>query len=316
VPNPDDPFAIDSDDEEDLTTVDVPGTGSVGRYYVRKKAEAKVKVVQLPVIDAKKYRRDSTSSQSDNVVLDDSGNEDGLEAKELQRHKGPVTTPFKVTLAMLNSIAPPVETRLVTTHNIDDDMKDFDAVEIEEIENSEEDLLREVRETLQRAHENNLELDGIILDMTNIKLSAEATLTDYAMATFLGLLSLVGVTEESKSGKVTATVVAALQTSLEKWLLVLSKFTRDLDDQMCVVMGLEAACMYHPNFNAFFQFLLQQSYDLEILPEEAVLAWEKLRVSQAQEANLPTPDMVTRAQVFLSWLKESDEDSEEESESD
>jgi len=236
---------------------------------------------------------------------DDSDNELDIEGKT-------------VPLNQVNSIAPAEEYLALSQRYEDDDMKDFDETESDEEEELGHDdmdakFFREVKDTLLRGTELNGQENDVLLELSSLKLSYNINISDYAHAVYLGFFAIMGVPDEGDV-KITKTLLAKLKTTFKHWALTLRKYAGILNSQMEVVQGLENACVSASQYQQFFQWCLQEIYQLDIVSGEAILDWAKLR-EQASGEGL-TPLMLKKASTFLTWLKDAEEDDESDSDSD
>jgi len=97
---------------------------------------------------------------------------------------------------------------------------------------------------------------------------------------------------------------------MKRWTQALKKFVMSKQEQMAAIRGLERCCIRdNLFFEPLFQIALQFSYDQEIVFEEAILEWEKNIRSTITSG--PELVLLERAKIFLTWLKEAEEEEEE-----
>jgi len=85
---------------------------------------------------------------------------------------------------------------------------------------------------------------------------------------------------------------------------VLKKFGKKIPDQIQLLSGIELLCTADEDKYAhLFIFILQLLYELDVIEEDAIFQWEQHRLKQGSEVAI-----LQRAQPFLKWLHEAEED--------
>jgi translation initiation factor eIF-2B subunit epsilon len=189
----------------------------------------------------------------------------------------------------------------------------------------------EVAETFLRCIKENISQENVVIELNGLKIAEDKTFADCArfiLTTCLGLClppPAKCVSEEYKT-LYAAGVPGSLrellkrtQMQLKTWASLLQKFLKNEDDQVEVLLTLEEFCGQEGDFEetgemgehfvGIFPQLLQLMYELDILTEDAVLAWAE----EKEHANETEKRFLNLAAPFIEWLEEA---SEEESDSD
>jgi len=210
-----------------------------------------------------------------------------------------------------NSIAPNPEALQLSVHPDRDntDESDFDEDE-GDYELEEEKFNSEIRATLERGIQGNMEVDNIIVEIASLKLAHDMTVVQYSAGAFYGLLCQVTPDPKEFAGpdkfKPTKVVRQRLVKMLGQWKLVWTKFGKMKREQVFILTGLGDICLqYQVVFLPLFQLLLQQLYELEICTEDAIFEWQAMANDTPAYAQL-----LDNASVFLTWLKEAESDDE------
>lgn len=167
--------------------------------------------------------------------------------------------PNNTTLHRVNSMAPDLAALSLTLHS-DEDTDSEDGFETEDdalgeiIEGEDETkesapdaniehFYSEMRETLQRGINDNLEVDAVVLELASLKLSHDAFLSDYSAAALLTLLTACGVPDPSaitEAFKPTKKVVTEITAKMSHWGLMLLKYGKQVQDQIFIIHGIHA----------------------------------------------------------------------------
>lgn len=102
-------------------------------------------------------------------------------------------------------------------------------------------------------------------------------------------------------------LLAQVQRVLKTWHPLLAKFVPK-QDQTELLWTLQEYVEFkdHARYASVFQFLLHQLYDLEVVEEDAIWAWEK------EQHSLVGPDRkyLEQCAKFFQWLAEAEESSD------
>lgn len=174
-------------------------------------------------------------------------------------------------------------------------------------ENIDDDYFeKEVEATFQRAVQENIKDDNVILEVNSLRLSYNMTAADCAGALFYSVLKLAVETPHSSNSELHK-IVAKLFTT---WKKLLKYYLPSIDEEIEVILKFEEICSESAKeFSPLFSQILHLLYSLDIIQEEAILAWE----SEKQGADEADRAFLKQAQSFIEWLKNaSEEESEEE----
>lgn len=196
----------------------------------------------------------------------------------------------------------------------EDSMSDSDFSTDNEYE-EEKTFQEEVVATLQRGHLEGLEIDGIVLECSNLKLATDSTLDEYATSVLATIMMIAIGESKNKSPKPTKSLIGALKKIVHRWQLVISKFGVVKQEKIEWIKALEKVCLTEGmSYEPIFPWTLQILYDNDLLDEESILEWESMRLKHAEEGE---QELLNSAQGFLEHLKEeSGSESDEESDSD
>ena len=180
------------------------------------------------------------------------------------------------------------------------------------------DVVKELK-VLCLEHEKGNSLENLAIELNSFKFSQNASYVDCNHAAVLACYELV---ESARGGKSVGVAggVGLLKKELASWSALFKKLSPRVDDQIGVIIGLEAICTMGEGLGQVlggqgFRFLLQICFDdLEILSEESITAWaEKRKGGEGGEEVLKMFGMETVVE-FLEWMAESEEESSDEEE--
>ena len=135
---------------------------------------------------------------------------------------------------------------------------------------------------------------------------------------YRALYSASDLDAESKEGKLELLKRAA--TQLHRWRDLLTKFLKNEEDQVELLLTLEEFCGEEGDFEgtgekgvafaAIFPQLLKLLYERDIIGEEAILAWAEEKAHADEEEKR----FLRLAEPFLEWLQEAEEESSDDDE--
>ncbi|KAL2924714.1 putative translation initiation factor eIF-2B subunit epsilon [Bienertia sinuspersici] len=141
---------------------------------------------------------------------------------------------------------------------------------------------KEVEATFQRAVQENIKDDNVILEVNSLRLSYNMQASDCAGALFYSVMKLAVETPHSSNSELHK-IVAKLITT---WKKLLKYYLPSIDEE-----------------------ILHLLYSLDIIREETILSWE----SEKLEADEADKVFLKQAESFIEWLRNaSEEESEEE----
>jgi translation initiation factor eIF-2B subunit epsilon len=147
-------------------------------------------------------------------------------------------------------------------------------------------------------------IDNTSLELNALKFACNASFSDCRRAVISALASLID------TSKLSASVTELLQT----WSPLLVKFIHSPDDQVELIDHLHDWLLKNPDFSLAFHVILPQLYKSDVLEDSAIIEWfhEHAQDSLDGEADL----YCRQIKGFVSWLEESDEDSDSDEASD
>ncbi|XP_021772330.1 translation initiation factor eIF-2B subunit epsilon-like [Chenopodium quinoa] len=165
---------------------------------------------------------------------------------------------------------------------------------------------KEVEATFQRAVQENIKDDNVILEVNSLRLSYNMAATDCAGALFYSVMKLAVETPHSSNNELYKNVAKVITT----WKKLLKYYLASIDEEIEVILKFEEICSESAKeLSPLFSQILHFLYSLEIIQEEAILAWE----SEKQGADEVDRVFLKQAESFIEWLKNaSEEESEEE----
>lgn len=192
---------------------------------------------------------------------------------------------------------------------------------------------REVAETFLRCIKESISQDNVIIELNGLKIAEDKTFADCArfmLTTALGLslppppnvareyrsqYATTDIDCTSREGQIELLKRATGQ--LHRWQGLLCKFLRNEEDQVELLLTMEEFCGDEGDFegtgergSAFgtiFPQLLKALYELDIISEEALMQWAE----EKENADESEKVFLKKAQPFLEWLQEAEEESSE-----
>lgn len=193
---------------------------------------------------------------------------------------------------------------------------------------------REVAETFLRCIKEKISHENVVIELNGLKIAEDRTFADcarYMLTTALGLClppphiiideykglyNAKDINSKTKEGRLELLRRATIQ--LRQWQDLLQKFVRGEEDQVELLLTLEEFCGEEGDFEetgergadyvGIFPQLLKVLYDLDVVSEEALVAWAK----EKEMAEEQEKQFLRLAQPFLDWLQEAEEESDEE----
>jgi translation initiation factor eIF-2B subunit epsilon len=166
------------------------------------------------------------------------------------------------------------------------------------------DFELEVREIVLEGVELGHSVENMALEINGRKFAHDKTFFECAKCILWAFLQ--SVPESVGEGK---PLLSAFQKVLKKNLALLQKFVQEGEEGE-VLWALQEFCeeKEFARYLPTFQFILHTFYDLDIVDEDAIWAWEK------EQEDLVGEDrkFLEQCAKFLEWLRTADESSEEE----
>uniref|UniRef100_A0A0D9VJY3 Translation initiation factor eIF2B subunit epsilon n=1 Tax=Leersia perrieri TaxID=77586 RepID=A0A0D9VJY3_9ORYZ len=182
-----------------------------------------------------------------------------------------------------------------------DDDSDISAVEDDDYSKFE----KEVQETFQRALDDGIHQDNLILEINALRLSYSLQHADCAGALFHSVMRSALVAAQSINGSLLKTTAEALG----KWKDLLRNYTKSVDEEMEILLKFEEMCQENTKeFSPLFSKILPYLYDKEVVSEDAILRWAE----EKEHADESDKVFVKQSEAFIQWLKEAEEEDEDE----
>ena len=193
--------------------------------------------------------------------------------------------------------------------------------------------------TLQRGHTEQLPVDAIVLEMASLKLSHDASMSEYVEACLLAMVSFVPLIGETSAKPAAAPLTGAdhqrladqrrltfsspapsnptlksLLTILKQWSPVLAKFGKHRAEQVTFLDALARLCKRWKGalLGLTGKLMLLMVEQVPLVEEEAVWEWEKHYRAEHGDKD----PVLVQASEFLTWLKEAEEEEEDDEEED
>ncbi|XP_062221600.1 uncharacterized protein LOC133920954 [Phragmites australis] len=164
---------------------------------------------------------------------------------------------------------------------------------------------KEVEETFQRALDDGVKQDNLILEINGLRLAYSLQHADCAGAVFYSIMKSALVAAQSANDPLLKTTAEALGN----WKDLLRNYTKTVDEEMEILLKFEEMCQettkeFYPLFSKILPFL----YDKEVVSEDAILRWAE----EKEHADESDKVFVKQSEAFIQWLKEAEEEDEEE----
>ncbi|KAK9673477.1 hypothetical protein RND81_12G169700 [Saponaria officinalis] len=197
-----------------------------------------------------------------------------------------------------NDGAVPLSGELMAASN-DSDIHDTD-------EHVDDYFEKEVEATFQRAVQENIKEDNVILEINSLRLSYNMAAADCAGAIFYSVMKLAAETPYSSNSELYKNVVKVITT----WKKLLKYYLPSIDEEIEMILKYEEMCLESVKaFCPLFSQVLHLLYSMEIIQEEAILSWESEKLGADEGDKV----LLKQAESFIEWLKNaSEEESEEE----
>lgn len=161
----------------------------------------------------------------------------------------------------------------------------------------EEDFEKEAIATVERAVENNHDLDTALLELNTLRMSLNVTYHEVRFATSSALLARVCHFIETK----TLNTKEATDKVFKHWGPLFKRQVFDQEEEVDLLEILQDLTSTKDHGKQILLYIISILYDLEITDEESILIWWK-------KANIEN-EYVAK---FIDWLEEAEEDSDEE----
>ncbi|CAN4108654.1 unnamed protein product [Withania somnifera] len=151
---------------------------------------------------------------------------------------------------------------------------------------------REVEATFQRAVEEDVTEDHVILEVNSLRLSYNMTSADCAGALFYSVMKLALDAPHDSPNELCKNVVS----TVKKWKKLLMYYLSSIDEEIEVILKFEEMCLESTKeYCPLFERILDHLYDQDIIQEEAVLEW----ASEKEGAEEPDKIFVKQSENFI-----------------
>eukprot|EP00177_Eucheuma_denticulatum_P001401 GFKZ01002539.1.p1 GENE.GFKZ01002539.1~~GFKZ01002539.1.p1 ORF type:complete len:761 (-),score=108.49 GFKZ01002539.1:1199-3328(-) len=180
--------------------------------------------------------------------------------------------------------------------SLDEDAEnDFDASQIEKFN-------QEVFETIERAHEENVEVDNTMLELNSLKLAYNCSFAETLTSVVAGLARLA-IRAPPKQ------VYGEIDSALKNYTVVVKKFNKEGDaaHHLQVASGLARALESN---GMALMYVYKAMYDRDMLEDEGILGWaasERAKIVKGKG----NEELLNSVSPLLEWLEDSEEDEDE-----
>lgn len=155
----------------------------------------------------------------------------------------------------------------------------------------EEDFEKEAIATVERALENNHDLDTALLELNTLRMSMNVTYHEVRLATSIALINRIYHFIDTQ----TLNAKQATDKIFKQWGPLFKRQVFDSDEQIDLLEILTK--LIKPDAKQILLYILSILYDLEIIEEESILSWW----AESEKDN----EYVAK---FVDWLEEAEED--------
>lgn len=173
-------------------------------------------------------------------------------------------------------------------------------------EEDEEDFVKEAIATVERAMENNHDLDTALLELNTLRMSINVTYHEVRLATVQAMVKRVVhfVSTDTLSAK------DACAKVFGEWGRLFRRQVFSEEEQVDLAQIIQETCAgVDVEYNQVVLFIaLRKLYEMDILEEECLLAWWDSPASSNTEALVLVRQLTGQ---FVEWLKDAEEESED-----
>lgn len=162
----------------------------------------------------------------------------------------------------------------------------------------ENDWVKEVEQTLQRAFEDNHTTDIAVLELNTLKMAMNITFKDLRQVVLPCILSQIPL----------ASTVDICSKIVRKWCPILLKFTHSDEDQIdCLDIITQHLVNSAAHLIPRMPIIIKILYDIDLVEEDPILEW----FATVNPVG-PLKKVKESAKPFIIWLSEADEDDSDE----
>lgn len=172
-------------------------------------------------------------------------------------------------------------------------------------EEEEEDFNKEAVATVERAMENNHDIDTALLELNTLRMSMNVTYHEVRLATVQAMLARV--LHFVSTGTLGAQAAAA--KVFGEWGSMFARQVFTDSEQIDLAQTLQDATARAENGQLILFVALRQLYELDIVEEDSILKWWESAASTATEELTKVRELTGQ---FVEWLRDAEEESEDE----
>ncbi|CAH1225813.1 EIF2B5 [Branchiostoma lanceolatum] len=180
-------------------------------------------------------------------------------------------------------------------------------------ENSPPDDIRifytEVLDSMQRAIEENINADNLILEINSSKYAYNISMQELNVCVVRCVLESAHLRASLMA--TASEYLAALKPLLQPMKGLLKNYIRNSESQQDCLMALEEYFGTHLNISAVLVSVLNFLYNEDILEEDSILKWYRHTAPSSTVPHKAQQQVRTAATKFIQWLQEAEEESEE-----
>ncbi len=181
-----------------------------------------------------------------------------------------------------------------------------------------------VKDLLVKGHAENHPPENLLLEVKSYKFAQN---NDFSACAAAAIDAVVHVAwPDEKRGKEiqfsdphSMSIVSSIKEVIQEWKALLSALVYSNKEELAMVHQVEQMAIGFPTLAKIFPYILQLLYHMDVVSEETLLDWAEERNFLHAAANATESDGALLAllndlktQEFLTWLKEEEEESDDE----
>ncbi|XP_042560504.1 translation initiation factor eIF-2B subunit epsilon isoform X1 [Clupea harengus] len=163
----------------------------------------------------------------------------------------------------------------------------------------------EVQGTLQRGLEENIGCDNLVLEINSLKYAYNITLKEVMQIIMRVVLEFPFYQQGAQLS--TAQYNTSLLPLLKKWAPVFKNYVKRAQDHLDCLASMEEFFLEHEGHWGALVKVLMNTYQLEILEEDAIMRWFSQVATSDKSKQLRKNQGLLK---FIQWLEEAEESSE------
>ncbi|XP_078618032.1 translation initiation factor eIF2B subunit epsilon-like isoform X2 [Branchiostoma floridae x Branchiostoma japonicum] len=167
----------------------------------------------------------------------------------------------------------------------------------------------EVLDSMQRAIEENINADNLILEINSSKYAYNISMQELNVCVVRCVLESAHIRASLMA--TASEYLAALKPLLQPMKGLLKNYIRNSDSQQDCLLALEEYFGTHLNISAVLVSVLNFLYNEDILEEDGILKWYRHPAPSGTLTQKAQQQVRAAATKFIQWLQEAEEESEE-----